>query len=482
MVVRTDPVPKLIALHAEAVRRNGSSPDRCAARRPAGHQRAARDGLCGQQRADTGARRDAARGRTDPHSGKISHYASAAQPFADADRACARPVAAPFARNAHRLWAASCGPAASRRSGGRLAPALGLAPRYLGTLQSAMCWRTSAASPSGDHTSARRCISQLVRAYAASRCCCGTRRATAMRKSPHARRSPASASSAGAGGGADLVAGGGGRAGARRQGRRRSRSMRPAATAMRQPHARCLRRRGALRPELADHRSRGAARTRLLDPRPSLSPALLLMGRATATDISPARTGAAIRGLPSAPPGGSDGIAERLRIGYLSAICASMRSAPSWPACSKARPQAFGSSATTPPARAGSAAASGAPWKIRVRPRALVCRRGARRIAETCDVVVDIAGWTAGTRSQSSPPAAPTVKLGFAGTMGRWIDYIVPDRSWRRPGTRAFAERSSDCRTATRRPTMPHGSTCAVALRARTSGGFIFCSFSQRGR
>ena len=58
----------------------------------------------------------------------------------------------------------------------------------------------------------------------------------------------------------------------------------------------------------------------------------------------------------------------------------------------------------------------------RVSVRALSFAEAARRIAEdACDVVVDIAGWTAGTRSPilAARPAPTQVQwLGFAGTMG----------------------------------------------------------------
>src|SRR5262249_39805148 len=65
--------------------------------------------------------------------------------------------------------------------------------------------------------------------------------------------------------------------------------------------------------------------------------------------------------------------------------------------------------------------------------RELSNRAVAERIAaDGCDIVVDLKGWTAGTRSTllAARPAPVQVQwLGYPGTLGApWIDYVIADR------------------------------------------------------
>jgi predicted O-linked N-acetylglucosamine transferase (SPINDLY family) len=119
--------------------------------------------------------------------------------------------------------------------------------------------------------------------------------------------------------------------------------------------------------------------------------------------------------------------------------------------------------------------------------RALSYADAARRIADdACDVVVDIAGWTAGTRSPilAARPAPTQVQwLGFAGTMGApWIDYIVADHVVAPAGEEAaFAEKiirlphsysPTDDRLAV-------GTAPSRAALGLPEDGLVFCSFNQ---
>jgi predicted O-linked N-acetylglucosamine transferase (SPINDLY family) len=119
--------------------------------------------------------------------------------------------------------------------------------------------------------------------------------------------------------------------------------------------------------------------------------------------------------------------------------------------------------------------------------RALSFADAARRIAEDgCDVVVDIAGWTAGTRSPilAARPAPVQVQwLGFAGTMGApWIDYIMADDVVAPTGEEAaFSEKiirlphsysPTDDRLAT-------GVTPSRGALGLPEDGLVFCSFNQ---
>jgi predicted O-linked N-acetylglucosamine transferase (SPINDLY family) len=119
--------------------------------------------------------------------------------------------------------------------------------------------------------------------------------------------------------------------------------------------------------------------------------------------------------------------------------------------------------------------------------RDLSFAQAARRIADDgCDVVVDLAGWTTGTRSPilATRPAPVQVQwLGFAGTMGApWIDYIVADSVLVEAGEEAgFSEKiirlpetysPTDSRLAIGQPP-PRP---ALGL---PEDAFVFCSFNQ---
>jgi predicted O-linked N-acetylglucosamine transferase (SPINDLY family) len=71
--------------------------------------------------------------------------------------------------------------------------------------------------------------------------------------------------------------------------------------------------------------------------------------------------------------------------------------------------------------------------------RDLSNRAAAERIAaDGCDLVIDLKGWTAGTRSQllaARPAAVQAQWLGYPGTLGApWIDYVIADRVLVEPG------------------------------------------------
>lgn len=119
--------------------------------------------------------------------------------------------------------------------------------------------------------------------------------------------------------------------------------------------------------------------------------------------------------------------------------------------------------------------------------RALSFADAACRIAEdACDVVVDLTGWTAGTRSPilAARPAPTQVQwLGFAGSMGApWIDYIVADSILAAQGDESnFAEKIIRL-PHTYSPTDDRLAAAAAPSRAALGlpeEGFVFCSFNQ---
>jgi len=119
--------------------------------------------------------------------------------------------------------------------------------------------------------------------------------------------------------------------------------------------------------------------------------------------------------------------------------------------------------------------------------RALSFAEAARRIAEDgCDLVVDITGWTAGTRSPilAARPAPTQVQwLGFAGSMGApWIDYMVADAMIVAAGEEGhFAEKIIRL-PHTYSPTDDRLAIAAAPPRAALGlpeDGFVFCSFNQ---
>jgi len=114
-------------------------------------------------------------------------------------------------------------------------------------------------------------------------------------------------------------------------------------------------------------------------------------------------------------------------------------------------------------------------------------RAAAQRIADDgCDVVIDLQGWTAGTRGAllAARPAHVQVQwLGYPGTLGApWIDYVVADRVLVEPGEeRFFSEKvirlpgTYQC-TDNRRPLAPARPRADYAL---PDDAFVFCSFNQ---
>jgi len=111
----------------------------------------------------------------------------------------------------------------------------------------------------------------------------------------------------------------------------------------------------------------------------------------------------------------------------------------------------------------------------------------ARRISEDgCDVVIDLTGWTTGSRSRilaTRPAAIQAQWLGYPGTMGApWLDYIIADRVLIRTGEEThYSEKivwlprcyqpSDDKRSVAARQSRGH-----YGLAER---GFVFCSFNQ---
>jgi protein O-GlcNAc transferase len=114
-------------------------------------------------------------------------------------------------------------------------------------------------------------------------------------------------------------------------------------------------------------------------------------------------------------------------------------------------------------------------------------RAAAERIAhDGCDVVIDLKGWTAGTRGTllAARPAHVQVQwLGYPGTLGApWIDYVVADRVLVQPGEeRFFSEKvmrlpgTYQC-TDNRRPLTPARPRADYGL---PENAFVFCSFNQ---
>jgi len=220
---------------------------------------------------------------------------------------------------------------------------------------------------------------------------------------------------------------------------------------------------------------------------------LLLMGRATAAEhLVVARTQAQqYAALPPVPRSSVQTAArDRLRIGYLSndlrehAVGAVM--AGVLEAHDRARVEIIGYDYAPPNTSELRSRIERAVEKL-VSVRALSFADAARRIAEDgCDVVVDITGWTAGTRSPilAARPAPTQVQwLGFAGTMGApWIDYIVADSVVAPAGEEgAFSEKiirlpHSYSPTDDRRTVRPPPSRAALGL---PEEGFVFCSFNQ---
>ena len=219
---------------------------------------------------------------------------------------------------------------------------------------------------------------------------------------------------------------------------------------------------------------------------------LLLMGRATAAEhLAVARSQAQqYAAAPQLPPRAPSATRGRLRIGYLSgdlrehavgAVVAGVLEAHD-----RSQFEIIGYDYAPPNTGELRQRIERALGQF-VSVRALSHAEAARRIAENaCDVVVDLAGWTAGTRSPilAARPAPTQVQwLGFAGTMGApWIDYIVADEVVAPAGQEAaFSEKiirlpHSYSPTDDRLTVRPAPARAALGL---PEDGMVFCSFNQ---
>jgi protein O-GlcNAc transferase len=111
----------------------------------------------------------------------------------------------------------------------------------------------------------------------------------------------------------------------------------------------------------------------------------------------------------------------------------------------------------------------------------------ARRIAEdACDLVVDLAGWTAGTRSPilaARPAPIQAQWLGFAGSMGApWIDYIVADAALIADGEEGNFSEKIIRLPHTYSPTddrLAIGEAPPRTALGLPEDAFVFCSFNQ---
>jgi protein O-GlcNAc transferase len=112
----------------------------------------------------------------------------------------------------------------------------------------------------------------------------------------------------------------------------------------------------------------------------------------------------------------------------------------------------------------------------------------AQRIAaDDCDLVVDLKGWTAGTRSRMLATRSALLQvqwLGYPGTLGApWIDYIIADRTLVRPGEEVHFSEKVVRLPDTYQPyddrrrigPLPSRAACGLPERA-----LVFCSFKSR--
>jgi predicted O-linked N-acetylglucosamine transferase (SPINDLY family) len=109
-----------------------------------------------------------------------------------------------------------------------------------------------------------------------------------------------------------------------------------------------------------------------------------------------------------------------------------------------------------------------------------------RIAADSCDVVVDITGWTQRTRSQilRFRPAPVQVQwLGYPGTLGApWCDYIVADKVLIRPGEEQFYAEKIIRMPFTYLPNGARDAASNPGNRAEHGlplAAFVFCSFNQ---
>jgi predicted O-linked N-acetylglucosamine transferase (SPINDLY family) len=221
-------------------------------------------------------------------------------------------------------------------------------------------------------------------------------------------------------------------------------------------------------------------------------PQLLMSGATAAEHLAVARTQAQQYASlpPVAHPGAAAGSNGRLRIGYLSgdfrehavgAVVAGV-----FEAHDRGKFEIIGYD-YSPPEGSELRRRIERAFERFVSIRDLSYADAARRIAEDgCDVVVDLAGWTAGTRSPilAARPAPTQVQwLGFAGTMGApWIDYMVADAVVVAEGEEAnFVEKIIRL-PHTYSPTDDRLALASAPSRAELGlpdGGLVLCSFNQ---
>lgn len=144
----------------------------------------------------------------------------------------------------------------------------------------------------------------------------------------------------------------------------------------------------------------------------------------------------------------------------------------------------------TPPEDTAARKRIGAAFDGFVSIRDLSDRTAAERIAaDGCDLVVDLKGWTSGTRGHllaARPAAVQAQWLGYPGSLGApWIDYVIADRVVVEPGEEgAYVEKivrlpgTYQC-TDDRRMLPP--------IRPRADYGlpehaFVFCSFNKSSK
>ncbi len=114
-------------------------------------------------------------------------------------------------------------------------------------------------------------------------------------------------------------------------------------------------------------------------------------------------------------------------------------------------------------------------------------RHAAQRIAQdNCHILIDLKGWTGGTRSPILAPRPAPIQmqwLGYPGTMGAsWIDYVIADETLVRPGEEAnFSEKvvrlPGSYQPADDKRLIETPLDCyAYGL---PENAFVFCSFNQ---
>jgi protein O-GlcNAc transferase len=221
---------------------------------------------------------------------------------------------------------------------------------------------------------------------------------------------------------------------------------------------------------------------------------LLLMASATAAQhLAVARTQAQqYAALPPAPrpDGRSDAAGDRLRIGYLSgdfrdhavgAVVAGVLEAHD-----RGRFEIVGYD-YAPPETSELRSRIERAFERFVSVRELSFPDAARRIAEdACDLVIDLAGWTAGTRSPilaARPAPVQAQWLGFAGSMGAtWIDYVIADAVLIAGGEEGHFSEKIVRLPHTYSPTddrLAIGEAPPRAGLGLPEDAFVFCSFNQ---